>query len=78
MSLPLPLLDRVPFVVAAAVVPRLPLPLPLSDRVGILVALGGKGVLAKIFIANVSTLLLMIKDSKRNKQTNKHALDCEN
>ena len=40
------------------------------------VALGGKdGMVTKILIENVSTLLLMIQDC-RVKQNNKHALNC--
>ena len=40
------------------------LPLPLSDRVP--VALGGKNVLTMLLIADVLTLLLMIKDCCRS------------
>ena len=60
-SFPLPLLDHVPVVVAAAGV----FPFPLSDRV--LVALGGKDVMVtKTLIEDVLTLLmLIIKDCWR-------------
>ena len=63
-QLPLPpLSDRVPVVVVAATV-AFRLPLPLSDRVP--VALGEKNMLALLFIADVLTLLLMIKDFCRS------------
>ena len=42
------------------------LPLPLSNRVGVPVALGAKDALAMLLIADVLTLLLMIKDCCRS------------
>ena len=64
LSLPLPS-DRVPVVVAAAVVFRLPLP----DRVSVLVALGGKDIMVtKMYVVDAVRGLLR---SKTNKQTNK-------
>ena len=73
LRLSLPLSDRVPVVVLAAAAVVFQLPLLLSDRVGVLVALGGKDVMVtNMDVVDASKGLL----SETNKQTNKHALDC--